>query len=386
MSQHVSRIRPVRRREFLATTGAALGITALGAPLPLRAQAREGQEAKVRLGFIGVGGRGTTHLRTILEQTGVEVTWVCDIDPTALDRASTLVAEKAGKKPASTEHHARVLEAKDVDAVLMATPCDVHASLYLDAIKAGRDLYAEKPLCLTAREADAIVEATEKGKSIVQVGFQSRHSPRIREGIERVHRGDVGEVMDVRAAFLAPFGPLRGWFSKRARSGDWMLEQAVHHWDILNWTLRGLPVSAYGAGRTDVFTADEPDRDVHDYYSALIQFPNQVQVDWLHSWLCPKGLTFGKSFIQIVGRKGVVDLLNGPVEFMDASRPKEMLREDDGNITRFAHDAFLESVRTRKQPFSNVRIGRDAVLFGIMVCDAVYGRRVATLEEARRSG
>ena len=338
------------------------------------------------MGFIGVGGRGSNHLRTVFEQAGVEVTWVCDIDPTALDRASSLVAEKSGKKPSSTEHHERVLEAKDVDAVLIATPCDVHARLYLDTIKAGKDLYAEKPLCITAKEADAIVEAAEKSKAIVQVGFQSRYSPRVREGVERVHRGDFGEVVEVRAAFLAPFGPLRGWFSKRARSGDWMIEQAVHHWDILNWTLRGLPVSAYGAGRTDIFTEDEPDRDVHDYYAALIQFPNKVQVDWLHSWLCPKGLTFGKSYMQIIGRKGSVDLLNGAVEFMDSSRPKETLKEDGGNITRFAHDAFLECVRTRKPPFSGVQGGRDAVLFGLMVRDAVYGRRVATLEDVKKSG
>jgi predicted dehydrogenase len=380
----------IRRRRFLAAGSASLGAAALTSlPLPLGARPFPGTESfagheKVRMGFIGVGGRGTTHLRTILEVPGAEVTWVCDIDPTALDRALNLVAEKTGKKPTTTEHHEKVLQAKDVDAVLIATPCDEHARLYLDTIQAGRDLYAEKPLCITAAEANAIVEAAGKSKSIVQVGFQSRYSPRVREGIERLHRGDFGEVVELRAAFLAPFGPLRGWLSKRARSGDWMIEQAVHHWDIMNWALKDLPSSAWGAGRTDIFTEGEPDRDVHDYYAAILQYPNKVQVDWLHSWLCPKGLAFGKSYIQVVGRKGAMDLINGPVEFMDSNRPKETLREDGGNTTRFAQEAFLECVRTRKQPFSNIQNGRDAVLVGLMVRGAVYDRRVVTLDDVKK--
>ena len=376
--------RRILRREFLAAGSASLGAAALSWPARLQAGPDQGAGEKVRVGFVGVGGRGTTHLRTILEVPGAEVTWICDIDPTALDKATHLVGEKTGRTPSTTEHHDKVLQAKDVDAVLIATPCDVHARLYLDTIQAGKDLYAEKPLSITVAEANAIVEAAGKSKSIVQVGFQSRYSPRVREGIERLHRGDLGEVVELRAAFLAPFGPLRGWQSKRARSGDWMIEQAVHHWDIMNWALQGLPLSAWGAGRTDIFSEGEPDRDVHDYYAAIIQYPNKVQVDWLHSWLCPKGAAFGKSYFQIVGRKGAMDLLNGPVEFMDSSLPKEALREDGGNTTRFAQEAFLECVRRRKEPISNVRNGRDAVLTGLLVRAAVYDRRVATMEEIKK--
>jgi predicted dehydrogenase len=378
----------LRRRAFLSASGLGLGAAALGLPGVLRAGALEESGDRVRMGFIGVGGRGTTHLRNILETKGVEVTWVCDIDPTALDRAATTVAEKAGKKPSATEDHRRVLEAKDVDAVLVSTPCDVHAPIYLDAIRAGKDLYAEKPLCITVAEANAIVEAAAASKSIVQVGFQSRYSPGITEGIARIHRGDLGEVAGVRAAFMAPFGPLRGWFSRRARSGDWMVEQAVHHWDIMNWALQGIAESAYGHGRTDIFTEGEPDRDVHDDYAAIIQWPKGVQVDWLHTWLCPKGKAFSRSYIQVVGRKGTIDLLSGEVEYMDPGRAAEKIRADEGNVdmTRLAHQAFLECVRTRQRPFSNVNNGRDAVLVALLVREAVYGRKVATLEEVRRQG
>jgi predicted dehydrogenase len=111
-----------------------------------------------------------------------------------------------------------VLDSKEVDAVLIATPCDVHARLYLDTIGAGKDLYAEKPMCITVAEADAIVKAAEASKCVVQIGFQSRYDQRIRHGIERVRRGDFGEIVEMRGSYLASFGPLRDWRSYRARS------------------------------------------------------------------------------------------------------------------------------------------------------------------------
>src|SRR5688572_31940448 len=98
MREEHRRPRRVTRRGFLSTGAAALGATGfLGAQ-----DAPVGAGQNVRMGFIGVGGRGTTHLRTILDVPGFEVSWVCDIDPTALDRASSLVGDRTGKKPRAT--------------------------------------------------------------------------------------------------------------------------------------------------------------------------------------------------------------------------------------------------------------------------------------------
>ncbi len=377
--------RRIRRRRFLATGAAGLGAAALS---PLAAPAVygagfRGAAEKVRMGFIGVGGRGTSHLRTMLGVPDVEITWICDIVPARIAAAQRRVKEQTGKTPAGTESHDRVLAAKDVDAVLIATPCDVHASQYLDTIAAGKDLYGEKPMCITRSECDAVVAAAEKSKCIVQVGFQNRYNQRVREGIERMQKGDFGEILEVRASYLAHFGPLRGWKSKRAHSGDWMVEQAVHFFDIMNWALGGLPSIAYGMGRRDVFTANEPDRDVTDYYSALIEYPNGVIVNWLHSWVCPAHGTFNKNQMHFMGRKGGVDVYNGNIEYMDRRRATETLRAEDGDTTRKAHEAFLDCVRTRRAPYSGVRMGRDAVLVALLVRDAVDGRRAASMKDVR---
>jgi hypothetical protein len=87
--------------------------------------------------------------------------------------------------------------------------------------------------------------------------------------------------------------------------------------------------------------------------------------------------------MHFVGRGGSVDLNEGQIEYMDASRPKESLREPGGDPTRMAQEAFLDCVRTRKQPFSNVHNGRDAVLVALLVRAAVDARKLTSMEEIR---
>ena len=376
--------RDYSRRSFIKSGTAGVGAAALSSALaPASLGARIlGSNDRNRMGFIGVGNRGSTHLRTILGHSDVEVAWVCDLIDERVERAAAKVEETTGSKPSRTLDYKEVLNAKDVDAILIAVPCDVHARLYLDTIAAGKDLYAEKPMCITVEDCDAVVKAAENSKSIVQVGFQRRYSPRIRQGMERIHAGDLGEVIEVRSGFLAHFGPLRGWFSKRKRSGDWMLEQAVHYFDLMNWALGGLPTRAVGTARQDIFNSGEPGRDVSDYYTSIIHYPNKVIVDWLHSWLCPRKGNFNRNYIQVMGRKGGMDLENGRIEYFEGDRTDE-LKEEGGNLTRLAQEAFLECVRTRKKPFSTVYNGRDAVLVGLLVRKAVYTERYVGMNEIR---
>jgi myo-inositol 2-dehydrogenase/D-chiro-inositol 1-dehydrogenase len=161
------------------------------------------------------------------------------------------------------------------------------------------------------------------------------------------------------------------------------VEQAVHFFDIMNWAFGNVATKAYGWGRKDIFSEGEPDRDVTDYYSALLEYPGGVIVNWLHSWLCPAGGGFNGHHLKIMGRKGAVDLVDGSIEFMDRNLPKEKLREEGGNSTQFAQEAFLECIRTRKQPISSVYNGRDSVLVSLLVREAVDKRRLTSMDEVR---
>ncbi len=368
------------RRSFLRAGGAA---AALGSFARLHAA---GNEDRIRVGFIGVGGRGSHHLRTVLDFPFVDVVAVCDIRAGACARAQEAVSKAGKEKPVAYDDHRKLLDDRNVDAVVNATPPDCHARQYLDTLAAGKDLYGEKPMCITPEECDAVAAAAEKAKNHLLVGFQGRYSPRNREGVRRIHAGELGEVMEMHSAYLASFGPLRGWQSKRAQSGDWAVEQAVHFFDLMNWIFKATAVSAFGWGRKDVFTEGEPDRDVTDYYAALLKYPGEAIVNWQHSWLRPKGGVFDGVRHQVLGRKGGIDLEKGIVSFVEQGRATENLPADGGDPTRLAHADLFECIRSGKKPFSNAVNGRDSVLTALLVREAVDRGQCVRFEELYGKG
>ena len=370
------------RRTFLATAA----ITTAAAS---RLAAAESDQPRV--GFIGVGNRGTTLLRNFLEAKLGEVVAVCDIKAEHAKRAATLITGAGQKEPRLVDEWKQLLELKDVQAVVSALPCDLHAACYLDVIAAGKDLYGEKPMCLTPADCDKVVKAASASKQIVQIGFQRRADPRFIEPMKAIHAGEIGELVEGRIHWSNAWGPLGDWFGKRARSGDWMVEQAVHNWDVMNWACKGLPVRAMGLGKTGLFKSFQADRDVHDYYSAVVEYENGVLVNILHSWVVPgQNGAFKKEFndeyTRLNGVKGGIDFNSGLFSYRkELSKPDRVGFSGDANInnTRLSLTAFAESVKTRKAPVANVEHGRDAVLACLLVREAVYQKKPVTMKELR---
>ncbi|MCP4249086.1 MAG: gfo/Idh/MocA family oxidoreductase, partial [bacterium] len=168
---------------------------------------------------------------------------------------------------------------------------------------------------------DALIEAQKKNPKVVgQIGFQRRATKIYAEGIKRARQGDFGTLIDGRAAWNNSWGPIgrpedgrRIWLGRRAKSGDWMLEQACHSWDVLCWLAGKMPIAASGIGRRDCFKDMDPERDVTDYYIAHLQFANGLSVDFEHSWLCPKDDKgrFSGVFERVAGTKGGIDFGSG---------------------------------------------------------------------------
>lgn len=132
---------PIPRRQFLAATSLA----AAGALLPNISRAAESAVAPVRLGFIGVGSRGSTLLRLMAQQAGTRIVAVCDNEPGKLDRAKKIVTDAGRPAPVTFAEWKKLLEHREVDVVVSALPVDLHAPCYLDVLAAGKDLYAENP-------------------------------------------------------------------------------------------------------------------------------------------------------------------------------------------------------------------------------------------------
>jgi myo-inositol 2-dehydrogenase / D-chiro-inositol 1-dehydrogenase len=373
----------LNRRRFLGCSAAA------GLALSQGRVADASDALPVRVGVVGLGTRGTTLLRTLLELPGVTVVALGDPEPKHLLRGQGIVERATGSRPDALDVPSRLFERTDVDAVAVAIPCDRHAEDASAAIRAGKHLYTEKPLALTLPECDRLIaEAAAAPGLAVHVGFQRRSNPRYRDGAERIRRGEIGVPIEGTATWVSSNGPMNGhgdWLARRARSGDWMVEQAVHVWDIFHWVAGGPPVRAYGQGRRGLFARQQPGRDVTDHYSVQLEWPDGFHVSFLQSWVAPADDRFTGTTVQVMGTDGGLDFGSGALTFRDKGRPRQVVHPGVQPDTRLALQAFLASVRSGGEvpPPLSLEEARDATLTGLLVRKAVDEHRVVTLDEIR---
>jgi myo-inositol 2-dehydrogenase/D-chiro-inositol 1-dehydrogenase len=374
---------PIRlnRRRFLGCSAAAgwalsQGIVEGATPAP-----------PIRLGLIGLGTRGTTLLRTLLEIEGVEVVAVCDAEPKHRVRASGIVEKAKGTRPDAVERIAQVFERPEVDAVVVALPCDLHASTYRDALRAGKHLYGEKPLAPSLDECDLVLDEAARSPSlVVHVGYQRRSNPRYREGVALVRQGDLGPLVSGSAAWISSNGPMNGhddWLARRARSGDWMVEQAVHIWDIFGWLKGGPPAKAFGQGRRDLFADVQPNRDVTDDYAVQLEWPDGFHVAFSQSWVAPADEAFTGVTQRVTGQLGGLDFSTGSVTYREKSKPRQAIHPGPQPDTRLALQNFLEAIRSDQPIPAPVSLleARQATSVGLLVRKAVDERRVVAWDE-----
>src|SRR5881394_3220807 len=177
------------RRDFTKTIGVAGAATALGTLRSI------GANERIRLGFIGLGNRGDQVLDAFLQHPDAEVVAICDLYQPYLDFAS----KKIGTQPKQFTDHRKLLEQKDIDAVVVCTPDHWHALQTIHVCEAGKDVYAEKPLSLRVAEGRRMVEAVRKHNRVSQVGIHRRSLPFCRELAEFIRGGGIGKVTVARA-------------------------------------------------------------------------------------------------------------------------------------------------------------------------------------------
>ncbi|MBI4579710.1 MAG: Gfo/Idh/MocA family oxidoreductase [Planctomycetes bacterium] len=356
----------------------------------------------IRFGLIGVGGQGRHDLPRLLKfNPRLSVKTIADPDPENVKQALQIVKEVTGETPevypGFDDWKDKLLARDDVDAILTATPCYMHGPIYLGCFAAGKHFYGEKPLCIEANEADALVEAQRKNPEVqAQIGFQRRGTKLYPEGIKRIRDGVVGDLIEGRGAWNNSWGPLgmanevaktwpgRVWFGRRKYSGDWMLEQACHTWDVFCWVTGKAPVAAMGLGRPDVYKDLDPLRDVTDFYFANIEFAGGFMVDFQHSWICPKKdphNKFNGVFERVAGRKGGILLNEGIVLPREDKGEIETYKPDDGDHYVASLKAFVNSIRTHAPVVSSVETARLATYTGLLVRKAVDERRRVEIKE-----
>src|SRR6266853_1757886 len=130
----------------------------------------------VRVAFIGVGNRGSFLERHMLKVPGIKVVAICDLNPENL-KAGIDRAAAAGHSPDPYTEYRKLLERKDIDAVVIATPVDFHKEMAIAALEVGKNVYCEKPMAVTPEDCRQVTNAAGAAKGIFQQGFQNRHEP-----------------------------------------------------------------------------------------------------------------------------------------------------------------------------------------------------------------
>ncbi len=149
-----------------------------------------GANERVRMGYIGVGNRGDQVHEAFLEHGDQQTVAVCDLREDYMDFA----VKKSRATPKKYSDYHALLDDKDVDAVVVATPDHWHALMFIDSCNAGKDVYVEKPLSLTVVEGRKMVEAAERTRRVSQVGTQRRSTASLKEAAEFVRSGGIGHV------------------------------------------------------------------------------------------------------------------------------------------------------------------------------------------------
>ncbi|MEV0408247.1 Gfo/Idh/MocA family oxidoreductase [Actinoallomurus sp. NPDC050550] len=206
----------------------------------------------LRIGAIGLGLR-----RTLAETAhrppgqGSRVTAVADLDEAAARKA----ADSFDGAAAETDYR-QLLKRTDVDAVLVATPDHTHAEIAIDALRAGKAVYLEKPMAVTLAECDAILQAAHETGSPLYVGHNMRHMQFVRLIREIVQRGDIGRPRSVWVRHFVGHGGdffFKDWHADRSKVGSLLMQKAAHDLDALHWIVGGYAETVQALGDLTIY-------------------------------------------------------------------------------------------------------------------------------------
>jgi predicted dehydrogenase len=339
----------------------------------------QGANDKVRAAFIGVGGRGSALLRGTLAEPDVAIVAVCDLNPDRLDKAASVASRD---NPKTFTDYRKMLEQKDIDAVYIASPCDLHVEMAIAAIQAGKHVYCEKPAGITPESIARLIKVVRGAKPVFQIGQQLRSYPHLREAVQRVQAGEFGKIIMVKARRnssndLDHDGSSAEWFFNASRSGDVIVEMSVHNLDVCNWVVDSRPDWAAGVGGTLLWVNDPPGRTNMDGYSLTYEYANGIKMSYSQLFFHPRTLPAGGQFIHVYTDNGAVDLMEGTFHSHERGvEPVVFAKPDEERPLRDAHiQAFVESIRTGKKPPADITIAATAALTAILGREAIYRKQ-----------
>jgi len=374
-----SRNKRVTRRDFLRGSAAMAGAAvALPAIVPSSVFGANPPSERIAIGCVGLGGQGTSNMKGFRGNPGAQIVALCDVDASHVERARGIAELDKG---ACYTDFRPLLARNDIDAVSVATPDHWHVPVSIAAVRAGMDVFCEKPLTLTILEGRALADEVTRYKRVFQTGSQQRSADNFRKACELVRNGYIGDVKKVQVningnnrkceptwepmpvppgldydMWLGP-APWEPYHEQRCHyqfrflleySGGQVTNWGAHHLDIAQWGL-GMddsgPVEVIGRGefpKTGLFTT-------------------ATKVDFEMTYANGVHLTCqtGGGHTRFEGTKGWVDVKRGGLK----TEPESLTTHVIGANEIHLYDSndhkgnFLECVKTRTNPICTAEIG-----------------------------
>lgn len=341
---------------------------------------------KITLGFIGVGMQGSGLLWQFLQRQDCRVVAICDVDKQKLSRAMEMVGENYGQNAGCSAYSnfRELLNRSDLDGVVIAAPEHWHGVMAIEACRAGKDIYCEKPLALSVTEARQIVNEAKRAGCVFQTGTMQRSDTKFRRACEYVRNGSIGQIKNVRVGIFGPAFPMypiacelsaesvpeyldwdmwlgpaqwrpynsrlappiedKGWPHWRdyeEYAGGLMTDWGAHHFDIVQWAL-GMDES----GPVEIFPEDGKDFKMLTY-----RYSNGITVVRDDS-LPVKSVVF-------TGTEGQLEVSR---EFL-YTKPESLIRKHPGPADVLLYKSenhygnWLDCIRTRKQTVCEAETG-----------------------------
>lgn len=383
----------MNRREFLKYSAAA-GIAAF---IPARVF---GANSKITIGCIGVGGMGTGNMKNFLVQDDCRVVAVCDTYEDRRRKAKGLVDKQYGDHGcAMYGDYRELLARKDIDAVMIAAPDHWHALIATAAAAAGKDMYCEKPMGVSVEEGQRILAAVRKHERVFQAGTWQRSQQKFRHACELARNGYVGKIHTIEVSAPGPQyqpkytgsmdpqpvpdgfdwkmwrgpAPNNPYNPGRVAWPDWYLiwdycagficNWGVHYLDIAHWgcpslTAEPCEIECRGVYRKKGFT------DNIESWNATFTFASGLKMIFTDT----TSESQQKTGTRFIGDKGWVHVSRAGIWTAPDSLLKVKLKDDELHLHESKHHQadFLTSVRSRKDPVSNVDATHVASYLGLI--------------------
>jgi predicted dehydrogenase len=370
----------MNRRNFLKMTAAGVALSGL---TPCN-YAAEFADQKKRVGLIGCGWYGKSDLLRLIQVAPVEVVSLCDVDKHLVSEAADIVAGRQASKslPRTYGDYREMLNEKDLDIVLIATPDHWHALPMIAAVKAGADVYVQKPISVDIMEGQAMLAAARKYQRVVQVGTQRRSTPHLIEARDIVKEGKLGNIWMVETgcyfhkdpnknppdtaptdyldyemwtgpAPMRPYNEMvhpRGWRQFMEYSNGTIGDMGIHMLDTTRWMLGlGWPKTVSSSG--GIFASKKSKANISDTQTATFDF-GTAQILWQHrTWgAAPDPKDTRPWFLKLYGDKGTLKASVWSFDFTPLGNGEPIHREATYELEQYPEDKTEKDLETFSAP------------------------------------